>query len=179
MNMFTLPRAILFDWHATLVDTHEAGYHAMDDVLLKFGELGLLDRLTKPDRSKTEEDAKLVEYVRENLKLHPKVNQLRAVLGLDAKNAAIITSKADIPLAVKEVLTGSLSFNGQRCTALKIVWAQQTIADEFIKQFNTALEELKFGLPWEEGVSLIDLFFTKTLTHCPCMTANMNEYLLP
>ena len=73
MNMFTLPRAILFDWHATLVDTHEAGYHAVDDVLLKLGELGLLYRLTSPGHSKTEEDAKLVMYVRENLQLHPKV----------------------------------------------------------------------------------------------------------
>jgi len=90
-------------------------------------------------------------------KLHPKVNQLRAVLGLDAKNAAIITSKADIPLAVKEVLTGTLSFNGQRCTALKIVWAHRDIVDEFIKQFNVALSELKFGLPWEPGVSLTPL----------------------
>ncbi|AWG26770.1 NADP-dependent glyceraldehyde-3-phosphate dehydrogenase [Flavobacterium kingsejongi] len=90
-------------------------------------------------------------------KQHPKVNRLRAVLGLDAKNASIITSKADIPLAVKETLTGALSFNGQRCTALKIVWLHKSIADEFLKQFNQAVSELKFGLPWEEGVSLTPL----------------------
>ncbi|AWI26477.1 NADP-dependent glyceraldehyde-3-phosphate dehydrogenase [Flavobacterium pallidum] len=90
-------------------------------------------------------------------KLHPKVNQLRAVLGLDAKNAAIITSKADIPLTVKEVLTGSLSFNGQRCTALKIVWVHRSIAEEFIAQFSEAVSNLKFGLPWESGVSLTPL----------------------
>ncbi|AWA30612.1 NADP-dependent glyceraldehyde-3-phosphate dehydrogenase [Flavobacterium magnum] len=90
-------------------------------------------------------------------KLHPKVNRLRAVLGLDAKNAAIITSKADIPLAVKEVLTGSLSFNGQRCTALKIVWAHRSIAEEFIAQFSQAVSNLTFGLPWDNGVSLTPL----------------------
>lgn len=90
-------------------------------------------------------------------KLHPKVNQLRAVLGLDAKNAAIITAKADIPLAVKEVLTGSLSFNGQRCTALKIIWVHRSIATEFIRQFNVALADLKFGLPWDSGVALTPL----------------------
>ncbi|OYU78965.1 MAG: NADP-dependent glyceraldehyde-3-phosphate dehydrogenase [Flavobacterium sp. BFFFF1] len=90
-------------------------------------------------------------------KLHPKVNRLRAVLGLDAKNAAIVTSKADIPLAVKEVLTGSLSFNGQRCTALKIVWAHKSIADEFVSQFSAAVSELKFGLPWDAAVSLTPL----------------------
>lgn len=67
------PEVILFDWHATLVDTHEAMYHAVDDVLPKFGELGLLERMTKSGESKTEEDARLLEYVRSNLKLHPKI----------------------------------------------------------------------------------------------------------
>lgn len=90
-------------------------------------------------------------------KQHPKVNRLRAVLGLDAKNASIITANADINLAVKETITGSLSFNGQRCTALKIVWVHRSKADEFIKGFNKAVSELKFGLPWEEGVSLTPL----------------------
>lgn len=90
-------------------------------------------------------------------KQHPKVNQLRAVLGLDAKNASIITQNADLDLAVKETLTGSLSFNGQRCTALKIVFVQKSIADAFIEKFNKALSELKFGLPWEEGVNLTPL----------------------
>jgi len=90
-------------------------------------------------------------------KQHPKVNRLRAVLGLDAKNAAIITANADISLAVKETLMGSLSFNGQRCTALKIVWVHRSIADEFLKQFNAAVSELKYGMPWEKGVSLTPL----------------------
>ena len=90
-------------------------------------------------------------------KQHPKVNQLRAVLGLDAKNASIITQNADLDLAVKETLTGSLSFNGQRCTALKIVFVQKSIADDFIKKFNKAVSDLKFGLPWEEGVNLTPL----------------------
>jgi phosphoglycolate phosphatase len=73
MNALTPPRVILFDWHATLVDTHEAMYHALDDVLQNFGELGLIERITKPENSKTNEDAKLVEFVRNNLKLHPKI----------------------------------------------------------------------------------------------------------
>ncbi|GLU53851.1 NADP-dependent glyceraldehyde-3-phosphate dehydrogenase [Dyadobacter frigoris] len=90
-------------------------------------------------------------------KQHPKVNRLRAVLGLDAKNAAIVTPYADIPLAVKETITGSLSFNGQRCTALKIVLVHRSIAEEFIKQFNAAVGQLKFGMPWEKGVSLTPL----------------------
>lgn len=90
-------------------------------------------------------------------KQHPKVNRLRAVLGLDAKNAAIITKDADINLAVKETVMGSLSFNGQRCTALKIVWVHRSVADQFLKKFNAAVSELKFGMPWEKGVFLTPL----------------------
>jgi glyceraldehyde-3-phosphate dehydrogenase (NADP+) len=90
-------------------------------------------------------------------KLHPKINRLRAILGLDAKNAAIITSKADLDLAVQETVLGSLSFNGQRCTALKIVFIHRTLADEFLSRLSLAVNKLKFGMPWEDGVSLTPL----------------------
>jgi glyceraldehyde-3-phosphate dehydrogenase (NADP+) len=90
-------------------------------------------------------------------KLHPKVNRLRAILGLDAKNAAIITSQADLRLAVQETLLGSLSFNGQRCTALKIVFVHRSLADAFLEMFAEAVSKLKYGMPWEEGVSLTPL----------------------
>ena len=90
-------------------------------------------------------------------KSHPKVNRLRAVLGLDAKNAAIITPHADISLAVKETITGALSFNGQRCTALKIILVHRSIADQFLKELSAGIAELKFGMPWEKGVALTPL----------------------
>ena len=90
-------------------------------------------------------------------KLHPKVNRLRAILGLDAKNAAIITAKADLKLAVQETVLGSLSFNGQRCTALKIIFIHRSLADEFLKQLSAAVAQLKFGMPWIEGVALTPL----------------------
>ncbi|TZF85899.1 NADP-dependent glyceraldehyde-3-phosphate dehydrogenase (plasmid) [Pedobacter sp. BS3] len=90
-------------------------------------------------------------------KLHPKVNRLRAILGLDAKNAAIITKDADLDLAVQETVLGSLSFNGQRCTAIKIVFVHRSIAHEFLRRLTEAVEKLKFGMPWEKGVSLTPL----------------------
>ncbi len=90
-------------------------------------------------------------------KLHPKVNRLRAILGLDAKNAAIITKNADISLAVQETVLGSLSFNGQRCTALKIIFVHKNIAREFLHQLKEAVGKLKYGMPWEKDVSLTPL----------------------
>lgn len=90
-------------------------------------------------------------------KLHPKVNRLRAILGLDAKNAAIITEKADIHLAVQETVLGSLSFNGQRCTALKIVFVHRSIADAFVQQLSAQVNQLSYGMPWKPGVALTPL----------------------
>lgn len=90
-------------------------------------------------------------------KLHPKVNRLRAILGLDAKNAAIITQNADVKLAVQETVLGSLSFNGQRCTALKIVFVHRSVADAFVQQLSAEVNKLKYGMPWVPGVSLTPL----------------------
>ena len=85
-------------------------------------------------------------------KQHPYPNRLRCVLGLEAKNPAIILNGADLDLTVKECILGCLSFNGQRCTALKILFVEQPIAQEFLDRFAAAMNELVVGMPWKEGV---------------------------
>ncbi len=111
-------------------------------------QTGKINVLTLIGSSKVANDLK---------KMHPKLNRLRAVLGLDAKNAAIILKNADVELAVKECILGSLSFNGQRCTAIKIIWVHRSIAKKFLNRFTEELEKLKFGMPWEAGVNLTPL----------------------
>ncbi|WP_347900954.1 NADP-dependent glyceraldehyde-3-phosphate dehydrogenase [Pseudomonas purpurea] len=90
-------------------------------------------------------------------KLHPKPHRLRAALGLDAKNPGIVLPEVDLDNAVNEAVTGSLSFNGQRCTALKILFVHEDVVDAFIEKFNRKLATLKPGMPWESGVSLTPL----------------------
>jgi glyceraldehyde-3-phosphate dehydrogenase (NADP+) len=90
-------------------------------------------------------------------KLHPKPHRLRAVLGLDAKNPAIVLPCADMDLAVKEAVSGALSFNGQRCTALKILFVHQSIAAEFVKKLADEVAALKLGMPWQDGVQITPL----------------------
>lgn len=90
-------------------------------------------------------------------KAHPKSHRLRAILGLDAKNLAIILPDADLDNAVNECILGSLSFNGQRCTAIKIIFAHKSIQEQFIKKFCEAVAKLKPGMPWEPGVALTPL----------------------
>lgn len=90
-------------------------------------------------------------------KLHPKPHRLKSILGLDAKNPAIVLPDADLDNAVSECITGSLSFNGQRCTALKIIFVHKSIVDTFLSKFNEAVKKLKPGMPWESGVGLTPL----------------------
>jgi len=90
-------------------------------------------------------------------KQHPKVNRLRAILSLDAKNAAIVTKNADLDVAVSECLLGSLSFNGQRCTALKLIFVQKDVAEEFVQKLSAAVSAMKPGLPWDKDVKITPL----------------------
>ncbi|NGY04720.1 HAD family hydrolase [Solimonas terrae] len=77
------PRVILFDWHATLADTMDAMYYALDDVMPRLAPLGLIERLVPPGKSKTIDDARLVKYVRENAQLHPKIKAERKISRTD------------------------------------------------------------------------------------------------
>jgi glyceraldehyde-3-phosphate dehydrogenase (NADP+) len=88
---------------------------------------------------------------------HPKKNRLRLVLGLEAKNPAIIMPDADLDLTIKECINGALSFNGQRCTALKIIYVHEDVKDVFIERFSNEVDKLKYGNPWDENVNLTPL----------------------
>ena len=88
---------------------------------------------------------------------HPKKNRLRLVLGLEAKNPAIVLPDADLDLTIDECLAGTLSFNGQRCTALKILYVHKDIVEEFNTRFSARVDALKFGNPWESGATLTPL----------------------
>jgi len=90
-------------------------------------------------------------------KQHPKPHRLRCVLGLEAKNAGIVLKDADLDLAVKECVLGSLSYNGQRCTALKILFVHEEIVERFLPKFTEAVDKLKGGMPWEPGVQITPL----------------------
>jgi glyceraldehyde-3-phosphate dehydrogenase (NADP+) len=88
---------------------------------------------------------------------HPFKNRLRLILGLEANNPAIILPDTDLDLVVQECISGTLSYNGQRCTALKVLFVHTDIVDEFNKRFAEAVDALKFGLPWEDDVFLTPL----------------------
>lgn len=88
---------------------------------------------------------------------HPNKNRLRLVFGLEANNPAIVLPDADLDLAIKECIVGTTSFNGQRCTALKVLYVHKDIVTEFNKRFSAQVDALKFGNPWDDGVLLTPL----------------------
>jgi glyceraldehyde-3-phosphate dehydrogenase (NADP+) len=88
---------------------------------------------------------------------HPRPNRLRCVTGLEAKNPAIVLPDADLAAAVKECVSGALSFNGQRCTAIKIIFVHRAVEAAFLERFSAAVDALPAGMPWEPGVALTPL----------------------
>lgn len=90
-------------------------------------------------------------------KAHPKPHRLRSVLGLEAKNPAIVLPDADLESAVAECLAGGLSFNGQRCTAIKIIFVHERVVEEFLGRLGSAISALHCGMPWEPGVAITPL----------------------
>ena len=91
------------------------------------------------------------------LKQHPAPHRLHQCLSLDAKNLCVVMGDVDIAATVKECITGTLSYNGQRCTALKLLMVHSSILEEFTKQFCAAVDAMKMGLPWQDGVKLTPL----------------------
>ena len=113
--------------------------------LMKTGKISVL---TLIGSSKVASDIK---------KAHPKVSRLRAILGLDAKNPAIILENANLENAVEECVLGSLSFNGQRCTALKILYVHEKVRAEFIQKFCERVDAMIVGMPWDAKVQITPL----------------------
>jgi glyceraldehyde-3-phosphate dehydrogenase (NADP+) len=68
-----------------------------------------------------------------------------------------VLADANLEVAVTECARGALSFNGQRCTALKMIFVHKKIAAEFTKLLVTKVDSLLAGMPWEPGVAITPL----------------------
>jgi acyl-CoA reductase-like NAD-dependent aldehyde dehydrogenase len=88
---------------------------------------------------------------------HPKLNRLKPILGLGAKNPSIILEDGDLEVAVKEGVLGALSYNGQRCTALKTHFVPRKLAGEYVARLSEAVDKLVIGMPWTPNVGITPL----------------------
>ncbi len=76
----------------------------------------------------------------------------RTILELGGNNAAIVTGKADINVALKGVAFGTLATAGQRCTTTRRLILHESIYDEFLAKLKNIYEKVKIDNPLEEGV---------------------------
>lgn len=76
----------------------------------------------------------------------------RSLLELGGNNAIIVTESADLDLALRAVLFAAVGTAGQRCTSLRRLFLQESIADDFIQRLSAAYQSIRIGNPWEEGV---------------------------
>ena len=91
------------------------------------------------------------------VKYHPAAHRLHLTLQMDAKDCAIVLKDADVEYAAQQCVTGGFTFNGQRCTAVKMVWVHESIAPRLVARICELVDALKVGMPWDEGVRITPL----------------------
>ena len=67
------------------------------------------------------------------------------VLELGGKDAAIVLEDVNVHKVVKEIIKGSFTYNGQRCTSIKRVFVDNKIKGEFLNEINLQLKNLTIG----------------------------------
>jgi len=88
---------------------------------------------------------------------HPEPHRLKLFLQLEAKNMGIFLpdlfepkNEAILDQTISEALTGALCFNGQRCTALKLLFVPSSHSEEFANRLAAKMESMRVGLPWQK-----------------------------
>lgn len=88
---------------------------------------------------------------------HPEPHRLTKVLGLAAHNPSITLPETDLDRIMPELLAGSLTFNGQRCTTLALHFVHRSQGAEYAEKLGAHVRRMKHGLPWEGGVEVTAL----------------------
>jgi aldehyde dehydrogenase (NAD+) len=71
----------------------------------------------------------------------------KTILELGGNNAAIVSDKADLDLALRGVLFSAVGTSGQRCTSLRRLFLHDAIYDVFIDKLKAAVASIPVGDP--------------------------------
>jgi acyl-CoA reductase-like NAD-dependent aldehyde dehydrogenase len=82
------------------------------------------------------------------------VGMKRLQLELGGKAPAIVLPDADLKLAAKEIVKGSLGLSGQRCNAISIVAAHDDVKEELTELIVKGVKKYKVGDPLDKKVDL-------------------------
>jgi aldehyde dehydrogenase (NAD+) len=75
----------------------------------------------------------------------------RLLLELGGNNAAIVAPSADLDLTVRGIVFSAAGTAGQRCTSLRRVIVQSSIADDLVDRLRSAYATLPIGSPLAAG----------------------------
>ncbi|KAL3764055.1 hypothetical protein ACHAW5_000530 [Stephanodiscus triporus] len=97
------------------------------------------------------------------IKAHPHPHRLKVFLQLEAKNMGVYLRdlfeggdggdddrvEERMDGIMKETVAGALSYNGQRCTALKLLFVPRDYSERFAGMLAERVQSMSIGLPWE------------------------------
>ena len=92
----------------------------------------------------------------------------KTILELGGNNAVIVTSHADLKMAVAAVVFGAVGTAGQRCTSTRRVMVHEDIYDPFVADMIQAYRQVRIGNPLDEGIlmgPLIDPTAVEKMQH--------------
>ena len=75
----------------------------------------------------------------------------KTILELGGNNAAIISDKADLALALRGVLFSAFGTTGQRCTSLRRAFVHEAIYDDFVAALKSASTTMAVGNPLDSN----------------------------
>jgi aldehyde dehydrogenase (NAD+) len=75
----------------------------------------------------------------------------KTILELGGNNAAIVSDKADLDLALRGVLFSAVGTSGQRCTSLRRLFLHEAVHDDFVVKLKSAIASIPVGDPLNTG----------------------------
>lgn len=76
----------------------------------------------------------------------------KPILELGGNNAIFVAEDANLEMAVRATLFGSVGTCGQRCTTCRRLYVHEKVYDSFVERLSNLYGKLKIGNPLEEGV---------------------------
>jgi glyceraldehyde-3-phosphate dehydrogenase (NADP+) len=80
-------------------------------------------------------------------KMKEQAGKKKVVLELGGNAGVIVSDSADVENAVKKCIVGAFAYSGQVCIHAQRIFVQKQVFDQFIRQFNQHVSELKTGNP--------------------------------
>ena len=95
-----------------------------------------------------------------------KMGYRRAVLELGGNDPLIVMEDADLEEAATLAVAGSYKNSGQRCTAVKRMLVQESVADRFVALLIAKTEAIRYGDPMDPATDMGTLIDAAAARYC-------------